>query len=513
MLAAVLLSPGFNGQRTGSATVETAAGLHIMSFDTIHGIVAVNLPDDVSASDTISGTVIIEPSGKTETERRLNLEELKKYAVQPEKDKPFLMPIEDVFTIQGRGTVATGRVFKWTAPSTDAGGTSTIILTDQAGKTVARGQLPILATPTEQPTARTPAAFQLPVFGQTGKPLQILGPFDGDFASTSVRVNNNNATLLAESPRQVIFASPANVVGPAEIQLKERDVSASGRYNNLQLNLSAEKTTLKPEETTVVNVLVRGLEGLQTDAPLKFEKVSGGVAVEGGDKQLITIKPASVQPGGIYRTNRTVTGINPGDFVIKATVVVRVIPSGTQGGLKPPTESPAAPPSPTTPPTTSTSTPAAPEEPKRHFVVAPKCVCFPPEDKLVIDITENIRRIEVGWMYGPRFDSAEGARKKCEEEALPKEIEICRGKIIKAILEKIRGACKLSEKIDPKCAAGTKCTPSDTSGMPTAEGITSDGKCTTQPAHPPADRTKTIYIGNTGGTCSFKGTIYVLCDP
>jgi elongation factor Tu len=35
-----------------------------------------------------------------------------KYIPQPErpKDKPFLMPIEDVFSISGRGTVATGRV-------------------------------------------------------------------------------------------------------------------------------------------------------------------------------------------------------------------------------------------------------------------------------------------------------------------------------------------------------------------------------------------------------------------
>lgn len=34
------------------------------------------------------------------------------YFVAPEKstDKPFLMPVEDVFTITGRGTVATGRV-------------------------------------------------------------------------------------------------------------------------------------------------------------------------------------------------------------------------------------------------------------------------------------------------------------------------------------------------------------------------------------------------------------------
>ena len=34
------------------------------------------------------------------------------YVPQPErpKDQPFLMPVEDVFSISGRGTVATGRV-------------------------------------------------------------------------------------------------------------------------------------------------------------------------------------------------------------------------------------------------------------------------------------------------------------------------------------------------------------------------------------------------------------------
>ena len=40
------------------------------------------------------------------------LETLDAYVPEPERDidKPFLMPIEDVFTIQGRGTVVTGRV-------------------------------------------------------------------------------------------------------------------------------------------------------------------------------------------------------------------------------------------------------------------------------------------------------------------------------------------------------------------------------------------------------------------
>ena len=40
------------------------------------------------------------------------MEEVDKYIPQPvrDKDKPFLMPIEDVFSISGRGTVVTGRV-------------------------------------------------------------------------------------------------------------------------------------------------------------------------------------------------------------------------------------------------------------------------------------------------------------------------------------------------------------------------------------------------------------------
>jgi elongation factor Tu len=39
-------------------------------------------------------------------------EQLDSYIPEPERDldKPFLMPVEDVFSITGRGTVATGRI-------------------------------------------------------------------------------------------------------------------------------------------------------------------------------------------------------------------------------------------------------------------------------------------------------------------------------------------------------------------------------------------------------------------
>ncbi len=40
------------------------------------------------------------------------MEAVDTYIPEPERDtdKPFLMPVEDVFSITGRGTVATGRV-------------------------------------------------------------------------------------------------------------------------------------------------------------------------------------------------------------------------------------------------------------------------------------------------------------------------------------------------------------------------------------------------------------------
>ena len=40
------------------------------------------------------------------------MDALDTYIPEPERevDKPFLMPVEDVFSITGRGTVATGRI-------------------------------------------------------------------------------------------------------------------------------------------------------------------------------------------------------------------------------------------------------------------------------------------------------------------------------------------------------------------------------------------------------------------
>ena len=64
----------------------------------------------------IKGSALAAVEGKDEITGKNSILELMKavdeFIPQPErpKDKPFLMPIEDVFSISGRGTVATGRV-------------------------------------------------------------------------------------------------------------------------------------------------------------------------------------------------------------------------------------------------------------------------------------------------------------------------------------------------------------------------------------------------------------------
>ena len=62
-----------------------------------------------------------------------------KYIPTPERatDKPFLMPVEDVFTITGRGTVATGRVERGTLKVQDT--VEIIGLTDERKSTVVTG--------------------------------------------------------------------------------------------------------------------------------------------------------------------------------------------------------------------------------------------------------------------------------------------------------------------------------------------------------------------------------------
>src|SRR5699024_5558681 len=71
---------------------------------------------DFSGDDVpvISGSELKELEGEEEYEQKIValMAAVDEHIPQPERDhdKPFMMPVEDVFSITGRGTVATGRV-------------------------------------------------------------------------------------------------------------------------------------------------------------------------------------------------------------------------------------------------------------------------------------------------------------------------------------------------------------------------------------------------------------------
>ena len=56
-----------------SAQTKPEGGIYtVATFETRQGTVRVNLPGDMAAGDTISGTVIAEPAGKSDKDKQRN---------------------------------------------------------------------------------------------------------------------------------------------------------------------------------------------------------------------------------------------------------------------------------------------------------------------------------------------------------------------------------------------------------------------------------------------------------
>jgi len=90
----------------------------------------------------VKGSALAAVEGKDEATGKNSILELMKaideHIPQPQrpKDKPFLMPVEDIFTISGRGTVATGRVEQGVVKT---GGELEIVGIKETKKTVCTG--------------------------------------------------------------------------------------------------------------------------------------------------------------------------------------------------------------------------------------------------------------------------------------------------------------------------------------------------------------------------------------
>lgn len=204
-----------------SMSEDAPKGVYTVELKSKAGIVKIFLPDDISAGDTVSAAVVLYPGGVTRAAMDGNLGILGGYTVET-----------SFFNVS-----ASQKSIKFSVPRNSAGTDMKFTLRDASMKALDSASVPIglSSVARGENVAPTPYDYQCPLIGQAGRTVEIKGPFDGDFATTDFRIGNKKANVIAESPRKLVFESPADVIGSVEVVLVERDVEVRRPFTCLQV--------------------------------------------------------------------------------------------------------------------------------------------------------------------------------------------------------------------------------------------------------------------------------------
>lgn len=291
-----------------------AGGMRIFRVQLPGGQFRVYLPDDMRPGDHISGSLSYEPNAAAPAETEQFLARFAQVRIEAR----FVEAGTPLRAVSLNGDRFSSG-FRFEVPA-DAAGPLTLNVSTGPGASLGEVKLPISRE-------AVPALSQLPVAGhlfpglaQAGRPLEIRGSFDGDSANTVAELDKTPAQVLIESPRLLVVRSPAQILGLANVLIRDGGRQITGTTRNLGVALSAPKLNLLKGETTVMTVRVTGLAGIRTGVPLWLAK-AGTVVMEGGDFQHLLIKPSQVRPDGSYETTRKLTGVVQGTFGVVATVI------------------------------------------------------------------------------------------------------------------------------------------------------------------------------------------------
>ncbi|MDP2997486.1 MAG: hypothetical protein Q8N47_08360, partial [Bryobacterales bacterium] len=182
------------------------------------------------------------------------------------------------------------------------------------------------AAPGPPPAAVTPATptpapgFKFPSLGQTGRLAAITGGFSGDHSLTEGRIGGKEMDIRAISPRKLVFSNRRDVIGPTQIELKEKGQVIRSPYRSVDLALRATKTRMKPSETATLYTDLRGLAGLATPLTIAHQNLSPAVVrLPGGTHPKVTLLPSQVGPGGVATIPLTLVAVRTGGFTIRVS--------------------------------------------------------------------------------------------------------------------------------------------------------------------------------------------------
>ncbi|MBA3860257.1 MAG: hypothetical protein C0507_25400 [Cyanobacteria bacterium PR.3.49] len=263
--------------------ITKSGGLNTATFETPHGKLKVNLPDDASAGDTITGTVVAEPAGNTPEEKAQNEDELVGYvvSVRPKdpKNTPAINPPK----------CPPGQPVTCNLPPNCSG---IDVCCDPPGTASANSgsncTVPCAPTP---PPAPPEGTCTMPTLGQCGKPFQIEANCDGMFSNSACAVGGTPCKLLAESPRKMVAESPRDIIGPTQLVVQEGQQIAQAPFCNVKVKLFCPKPVLQQGETSTLTATVMGLANVQ-NALLSIDNNSPDVlSLAGGNHQMLSLSP------------------------------------------------------------------------------------------------------------------------------------------------------------------------------------------------------------------------------
>jgi hypothetical protein len=211
-------------------------GLKTFAFTMPSGSVEVSLPDDMSAGDTISGTVIAYPSANSAEELADNVNKLNGHVLSLAKVKPLqskhgwhaAASKEASSSTLKMSIISTGpQGFSCIVPASEKHLQFVLSSEDQSGDGIHEVLLASSA-----PREGESEKLKLPTSGECAKPIRIKGQFDGNSAHCHVTVGGHTCTVLAESPRQLIFLCPATVTGRTKLEIHTGGKTYSGKFDN-----------------------------------------------------------------------------------------------------------------------------------------------------------------------------------------------------------------------------------------------------------------------------------------
>ncbi len=249
-----------------TSTIKKASGVETVEFDTLVGKVEVNFPDDMSDTDTISGTVLVEPKGETKQEIAQNEDTLRGYVIEIEKTQeipdppppaktppkypptcppqnqtrkyPPTCPPGSMTKNSGEFPGSTGQppcVYvvpgcrgSFTAGIPKGCGGVKVVVKNGNGAPVC--SLPV---PTKPIPPKAPPGCKFPPSCTSGGPLCIPGKTDGRSCTSTVKVNGQTCEPICESPRQIVAQTPPGLNGPCTVTVTECGQTTRGTVKML----------------------------------------------------------------------------------------------------------------------------------------------------------------------------------------------------------------------------------------------------------------------------------------